>query len=400
MIGSDNLMGGSPGKMRPSARYARSRDVIFVRPNFRIGPMGFLALQSLSESTHPPTSGNYGLSDIILALKWVQLNIQHFGGDAEAVTLFGHKAGATLVTALAYSSSAKGLFARAWATSGAAIFPGKTLRESERENNEYLTSFSCGNATCLRNQSVDVEKLIEAVPDTWRKAPWDLPSPDEQVDKRHEWLVLDGKYLKEHPAKVWTKEDRESNGKLVLGTTAHSAASNYLLDRHKPWTPELVKAHIQNSLIGKMNLTDEVLSRYPATYQGLVAMVSDIRIVCPLLAITSQQKGVPFYVVTQTRMLPPDNINPKEYVGEDLADIDSDVDAILGRYEPKTPEQRRYVTAIQQLFYHYIWHGEVLQTESNNKVLVVGQDALPSANYTHCDFWINKDIVPKYAQLD
>lgn len=398
MIGAENLMGGTPAKMRPSARFARSRDVIYVRPNFRVGALGFLALQALSGSTHPPTSGNYGLSDIIQALKWVQLNIQHFGGDAAAVTLFGHRAGATLVTALAYSEHAKGLFAQAWASSGAAIFPGKTLRESEQANNEYLTSFSCDNASCLRTESVDVKKLTDAVPDTWRKPPFDLPRPEENPEKRHEWLVLDGKFLKEHPAEVWTKEDRKLNVKLVLGTTAHSAASNYLSERYTEWTPELVKAHIQGSLIGKLNLTDEVLEMYPATYEGLVAMVSDIRVVCPLLAITSQQKDVPFYVVTQTRILPSEE---NSFIGHDLADIDSDIDAILGRYEPKTPEQRRYVTAMQQLFYHYIWHGEVLQTENaNNKVLVVEQDVIPSANYTHCDFWINKNIVPKYAQLD
>lgn len=91
--GAESLIGGSPGKMRPSARYARSRDVIFVRPNFRLGVLGFLSLDVLSRHVHPPTSGNYGLSDIVQALRWIQLNIQHFGGDANAVTLFGHRAG-------------------------------------------------------------------------------------------------------------------------------------------------------------------------------------------------------------------------------------------------------------------------------------------------------------------
>lgn len=93
LIGSESLIGGSPGKMRPSSRYARSRDIIFVRPNFRLGVLGFLALDSLSKSVHPPTSGNYGLSDIVEALRWIQLNIEHFGGDPRAVTLFGHNAG-------------------------------------------------------------------------------------------------------------------------------------------------------------------------------------------------------------------------------------------------------------------------------------------------------------------
>lgn len=97
------MSGGSTDKLRPSARYARSRDVVFVRPNFRVGVLGFLAAEILTKSVHPPTSGNYGLSDILAALDWVQMNIRHFGGDPEQVTLLGHKSGATLVTLLATS---------------------------------------------------------------------------------------------------------------------------------------------------------------------------------------------------------------------------------------------------------------------------------------------------------
>lgn len=387
MIGGENLMGGSPAKMRPSPRYARSRDVLFVRPNFRVGSLGFLALEVLSKATHPPTSGNYGLSDIIQALKWVQLNIQHFGGDPKAVTLFGHRAGATLVTALASSKHAKSLFTRAWATSGGAIYPGKLLGESEQANLPYLETVPCKDIECLQNQSV--EAIIEAVPDTWRKPPLDVPSVDEaDPSKRHEWLVLDGNIMKYHPAEVWANDDGLPV-KLVLGSTAHAAASDFLFMRHITWTPELIKAHVNDSLLGKLNLTEKIFEMYPSTYQGLVALVSDIRTVCPLLAIATQQKGVPFYVVTQTR-------------GEqNIADIDSDVDAILGRYEPHTPEQRRYVSAMQQLFYHYVWHGEILQTENiRNKVLVVEQDINPTTNYAHCDFWINRDIVPKFGQID
>src|SRR5699024_10473310 len=52
LIGAESLMGGSPGKLRPSARYARSKDVVFVRPNFRLGALGFLALEVLSKSDY------------------------------------------------------------------------------------------------------------------------------------------------------------------------------------------------------------------------------------------------------------------------------------------------------------------------------------------------------------
>ncbi|KAK4880802.1 hypothetical protein RN001_008948 [Aquatica leii] len=284
LIGTESLIGGSPAKMRPSARYARSRDVIFVRPNFRLGVLGFLAVKELTESVHLPTSGNYGLSDIVQALKWIQYNIEHFGGDRRSVTLFGHRAGATLVTALAATRGAEKLFKQAWATSGGAIFPGKTLMELEMGNKHYMSNVQCESAECLLK--ADAEYLVNSVTDTWRKPQPDLPSKTEEPDKRHEWLVLDGNILKEHPGQIWASEEGLPV-KLVLGTTAHAGASEKLFFKHKEWTEELVRQHVEDSKLGQLNVVDEVLKLYPSTYQGLSAMISDIRIVCPLLAVST-----------------------------------------------------------------------------------------------------------------
>lgn len=41
--------------------------------------------------------------DAILALKWVQQHIRHFGGDPRRVTLFGQSSGAAMVSAMAIS---------------------------------------------------------------------------------------------------------------------------------------------------------------------------------------------------------------------------------------------------------------------------------------------------------
>lgn len=278
------------------------------------------------------------------------------------------------------------LFTKAWASSGSALYPKRELSESEIDNQSFMSHVQCETAACLRE--LDAKNLTNAVMDTWRKPQPDLPLKNENPEKRHEWLVLDGKILKEHPANVWANE----NGlkvKLVLGTTSHPATSQKLLLKHKEWTEELVKKHENESFLAEKNLFGEVSEKYPATYKGLVAMVSDIRTVCPLFAISTQMQDVPFYVVNQTR-------------GErDLADIDSDIDAILGRYEPKTVEQRRYFSEIQNLFYNFVWHGKVMVAEqTRQKVLIVSQVILPAANYSHCDYWINKNVVLPYADLD
>ena len=53
--------------------------------------------------------GNYGLKDIVMALKWVKRNIGRFGGDPENVNVFGQSAGGIAVHALTLSPMSRGL---------------------------------------------------------------------------------------------------------------------------------------------------------------------------------------------------------------------------------------------------------------------------------------------------
>lgn len=385
LFGADTYGGQSPGVLRPSARFARKNDVIFVRPNFRMGVLGFLALDILNQDVHPPTSGNYALSDMLAALQWVRLNIAHFGGNPDAVTLFGHRTGATLVSALVTSDRARGLYARAWVSSGAALFPGKPLADSQVTHRQLLLATGCTTVACLRK--LDAASVVNATPTAWTTlSQSELPARDEQASRRHEWLVLDGEILRQNPV---DHLNREATGtpRLVIGTTRHAAHTDQL-QHSQNWTAEAVRAYVERSRVGEQNLTEEALERYGATYAGLVAMISDIRTVCPLLTIARLQPTVPFYVVTQ---LGDDSTEP-------LARVDDDVLAILGRYEPHTPEQRRYVSAIQQLFYHYVSHGAMPQYEVRQRVLDIGQDVLSKPDYTNCDFWINADMVLRYAR--
>ncbi|KAI4484868.1 hypothetical protein M0802_013002 [Mischocyttarus mexicanus] len=386
MIGADTLLGSSPGVMQPSAKLARVRDIIFVRPNFRLGVFGFLAAEPLSRSTHPPTSGNYGLSDIIAVLQWVQLNIQHFGGNRTSVTLWGHRAGGTLVTTLIGIRKTSGLFSRVWVSSGSAIFPREELKKAERESNSFLKSIKCTDANCMRMKTS--EELIAAASGFWKTNFEGLPKQLEASERNQmqEWLVLDGAILQEHVGEILAKS--EFPIKLVIGTTAHSGTPEQYLFSNVTLNSTQVEQIVHESLIGTSGLANETLRRYNATLEGLARMISDIRVVCPLMTVASMKENVPFYVAIQPR--------------GNLADPDSDAAAILGTYAARTPEEKRHVSAMQQLFNHFVWHGEVAQADPKgaNRVLMVGQDTLPEHDYPNCDFWIKNNIVPFYGRVD
>lgn len=90
--------------------------LVVITVNYRLGALGFLATHGLHEEAG--TTGNYGLLDQIQSLRWVQENIEAFGGDPTQVTLGGESAGAFSVTGLMLSPLAKGLFYQAIVESG------------------------------------------------------------------------------------------------------------------------------------------------------------------------------------------------------------------------------------------------------------------------------------------
>ncbi len=84
-----------------------------------LNALGFLAHPELTAESDYHASGNYGLHDLVAALKWVQGNIAAFGGDPGKVTIAGESRGSQAASALMASPLAKGLFARVIGESGA-----------------------------------------------------------------------------------------------------------------------------------------------------------------------------------------------------------------------------------------------------------------------------------------
>lgn len=82
---------GFAGRYYYGPRHIVKHNVILVTINYRMGPYGFMCLNT------PTIPGNQGLKDQLLALKWVKDNINTFGGDPNQITLSGESAGAASV---------------------------------------------------------------------------------------------------------------------------------------------------------------------------------------------------------------------------------------------------------------------------------------------------------------
>merc|ERR1711892_229636 len=178
--------------------YLLGQNVVLVTFNYRLGPLGFL---TTSDKT---ATGNQGLLDQILVLKWVRDNIEKFGGDPGKVTMFGEDAGAASVTLLAMSPPATDLFHRAIALSGNALCDQFLQNDPSEASRDLASRLECSVETgqdivnCLQRKTQ--QDIITATQDMfmfWSFPRWFAPSVDGSVlPDSPENLMVQGRFAK------------------------------------------------------------------------------------------------------------------------------------------------------------------------------------------------------------
>lgn len=119
--------GSSTGPWVDGTRFSAEHGIVVVSVTYRLGVFGNLWLGDLD-----PAAANFGIQDQQSALRWVQRNIEAFGGDPARVTVMGQSAGALSVAAHLASPGSRGLF------SGAAMLSGHlSACPSVEEAKEY-----------------------------------------------------------------------------------------------------------------------------------------------------------------------------------------------------------------------------------------------------------------------
>ncbi len=111
--------GASDDPVSNGKKLAQKDDVVIVSVNHRLNILGFLDLSACGDRY--ARSANVGMLDIVEALKWVNRNIEKFGGDPKNVTIFGESGGGGKVGTLMCMPGAKGLFHKAIIQSGTLV---------------------------------------------------------------------------------------------------------------------------------------------------------------------------------------------------------------------------------------------------------------------------------------
>lgn len=197
---------GSSGAYRPVQNLVSlsGGKVLVVSVNHRVNVLGFGALPELSEEDPRGVSGNYGLLDIQLALRWVHQNGKAFGGDIARVTLLGHGAGGSDILAMyAMPSNVEPLqlFHAAISLSGApGLYMNKTSKY-DQDRTEWLDYTPCANFSrrrlwaCL--QSSSFEDLTKDLPVAWTQIHNVFPTAPSYSGfhpqaMRRSWVYVDG----------------------------------------------------------------------------------------------------------------------------------------------------------------------------------------------------------------
>ena len=191
--------------------------VVVITVNYRLGPWGFLAHPALAEESEHNSAGNYGLMDKIAALKWVQKNIQGFGGNSENVTLFGQSAGSSSICALMTSPLASGLFHKAIGQSAACLAKEK-VDANGQERGSHLAQLALGRlrksgpedseskVSAKELRAIDNETLLSA-----------MQTSDWSVASR---IVVDGWVLPKAPLDVFNA-NQQTKVPLLVGSLAN-----------------------------------------------------------------------------------------------------------------------------------------------------------------------------------
>lgn len=251
----------APGVFYQGANLVRrSQDmgqpIIVVSINYRLNHFGFSASQEMADAGLL----NLGLEDQRNAMKWIQQNIEAFGGDATQVTIMGESAGSWSVTAhlVANDGNHEDLFRAAVGISGGPLKVTNHQGRPQELFNSLVEYVDCASATdkiaCLRlapyekiyehAQSVNFLLGYRSLASAWTLRP-------------------DGHFLTKSPD-ILVSEGKIANVPLMYGDVADEGTLFSLVNSLNTTTTEEVKDYFKT--YWWPDITEEQLDRLMELY--------------------------------------------------------------------------------------------------------------------------------------
>ena len=230
------------------AHQASRNDVVVVTINYRLGPLGFLALPELKEEDPKGGVGNYGTLDQVRALEWTRDHISAFGGDPDNITAYGQSAGGMSICTLLAAPEAEGLFHRAMIMSA----PCRLFTELERgyeKARSALLDIGCDPAgdvlECLREKPAQAFNLKGGNDMFIGGTPW---SP-----------TVDGSYLTDMPVRLIERGEYHKMPTIISTTRDELRLYTMSIPGLGAWPRSLVNT-LMKGIVGPNY--DEVMALY------------------------------------------------------------------------------------------------------------------------------------------
>jgi len=246
---------------------------VIVSIAYRLGVFGFLSHPDLSDSA---AVANFALWDQITALKWIQENIQQFGGDTHRVILFGESSGAQNILALMASDEAAGLFHGAILQSTAGFGAGRSplLADEQERGVETAQLFGFDGPDSLQKlRSVPAADLLRKYEEEFSDY-YHSPAVDGQILEKPVWEVITGGNLAGIPFIIGSNADE------WYGSTAEDS------------TAEDVKDAIESSDLLNSPAALEAVADETDYREALDRILTAEAMLCPSLYLAANQNGL------------------------------------------------------------------------------------------------------------
>lgn len=198
-------------------------DVVVVSINHRLNVLGYLDLSQYGDKY--VQSSQVGLMDLVAALKWINENIENFGGDPDNVTIFGQSGGGSKVVALMQTPAADNLYHRAIIESGGPNGEGGPQAvEQRRQTSQKAASMILRYLDIPEGNAEEIEKVgWHDLAQATMNAIYTLGQQGERVG----WSPLpDGKYYLGHPLDYgWRQESLKVP--MLVGSVLGEFSGNF-----------------------------------------------------------------------------------------------------------------------------------------------------------------------------